>query len=90
MRALFRKILMSVTFFARNSGAGMRQLYGPLEKFRSFCRETLHAHKIFRFFGGGGVFGVLAGGSADLIFMGAGFFLKRTTRRVQESGRYLS
>ena len=36
--------------------------------------KTPHAHKI-PCFGGGGDFGVLGGGSANSIFMGAGIFL---------------
>ena len=40
-----------------------------------FLQENLHVHKIPLFFGGG-VFGVLGGGSADFIFMGAGIARK--------------
>ena len=46
----------------------LRQFYGRLEKMRSFCRKT-HVHKFPRFRGG-----LLGGGSADFIFMGARIF----------------
>ena len=52
----------------------LRQSYGRLEFLRSFCRKTLHVHKIPRF-RGGGVFWVGGAGSADFIFVGAGIFL---------------
>ena len=57
-----------------NSGAGNggANFYGRLEFLCSFCRKTLHVHKIPRFRGGIWGFG---GGSADFIFMGAGIFL---------------
>ena len=64
-------------FFACNPGAEngcAACAAGRLEKLRSFCRKTLRAGRVPRF-GGGGNFG-FGGGSADLIFMGVGIFLR--------------
>ena len=60
--------------FVRNSRKWVRQFYGRLEFLLSFCRKTLHVHKIPRFRGGG--FWVLGGGggSADFILWARGFF----------------
>ena len=71
---LIRKILVSVKFSVRNSGAGngVRQFYGHLEKCVLSAGKTM-SRKIPLFWGGGGWGG---GGSADFIFMGARIFLK--------------
>ena len=66
-----RKILLvSVKTFVRNSGAGNGCAnFMGVWKMRPFCRKKTHfSHKIPHF--RGGVFWVLGGGSADLIFMG--------------------
>ena len=51
----------------------MRQFYGRLEKCVLSTGKS-HVHKI-PCFRGGGILGFFWGGSADLIFMGAGNFL---------------
>ena len=73
---MLRKILVSVKFLSAILGPEMAApiLWTP-GKMRPFCRKS-HVHKIPRFRGGGGVFWVLGGGSADFIFMGARIFLK--------------
>ena len=40
-----------------------------------FCKKTALSIKFLVLGGGGGILGFLGGGSADLIFMGAGIFL---------------
>ena len=79
----FRKILVSVKYFARNSGAGngCTDFMGAWKKLPSFCSKTSMPIK-FLVFGVGGILGFGGGGgSADFIFMGARIFLtilKRT------------
>ena len=79
-----RKILVSVKFVSAILGPEMGApiLWTP-GKMRSFCRKT-HVHKIPRF-GGGGVFWVWGGGSADFIFMGARIFLIQTPPKNSDS-----
>ena len=63
--------------FVRNcgDGNGCANFMGAW-KIAFFLQENLHAHKIPRFRGGGGYFGLWGGGgSADFIFLGAGIFL---------------
>ena len=71
--------LVSINFFAHNTGAG-----NGCAKFMgawSFCvlsAGSLHAQKFLLLGGDFGFFGDMGvGGSADLIFMGAGIFLMR-------------
>ena len=67
-----KKTLVSVTFFARNTsgaGNGCANFMG-VWKNAFFLHENLMPIK-FLVLGGGGVFWVLRGGSADFIFMGA-------------------
>ena len=53
----------------------LRQVYGRLEKLRSFCRNT-DMPKKSSFWGGGVILGFWGGwGSADFIFMGARILL---------------
>ena len=75
---------MSVKMFARNSGAGngCANLWAP-GKIAFFLQENPHAHKMPRF--GGGIWGFWGGGSADLIFMGAGIFLRNAISRENKN-----
>ena len=73
---LFRKILVSVKFSARNSGAGngCANFMGAWKN-AFFLQEKAMSIK-FLVLGGGGVFGFLGGGGgADYIFLGARIFL---------------
>ena len=55
-------------------------------KMPSFCRKTLHVHKIPRF-RGGGIWFWGGGGSADSIFMGARIFLtNRINSPIKDCG----
>ena len=74
-RVFFRKFLMSVKFLTAMLGLEMAApiLWAPrISAF--FLQENLHVLKIPRF-RGGGILCLGGGGSADLIFMGAGIFL---------------
>ena len=77
MSNLQKKILLSVKFSARNSGAGngCSNFMGAWKKC-VFLQEKAMSIKFF-VLGGGGVlgFGGGGGGSADFIFMGARIFL---------------
>ena len=68
---------MSVKFVSEILGPEMAApILWTTGKMPSFCRKTLHVHKIPRFGGGGGDFGFGGGGgSANFIFMGVGVFL---------------
>ena len=67
-----RKILVCVTLFARNSGAGngCANFMGVYQNCVLSKGENLHAHNISC--SRGGIFWVFGRGSADFIFMGAG------------------
>ena len=69
----FRKILVSVKFFARNSGAGngCADFMGAWKKFFFFLQGNLHAHKFLVSGGAGILIFFWGGGSADFSFMGA-------------------
>ena len=69
-----RKILVSVKFLSAILGPEMAApiVWAPrISVF--FLQENLHVHKIPRFGGGGA--GLVLGGGADSIFMGAGICL---------------
>ena len=77
--ANIRKILVSVTFSVRNSGArnGCANFMGAWKN-ALFLQEKPMSIK-FLLLGGGGILG-LGAGSADFIFMGARIFLKIRAR----------
>ena len=74
--AFFRKILLvSVKFLSAILGPEMAApIYGHLEKCVRSAGKTC-VHKIPRSRGGGGIWVLGGGGSADFIFMGVGIFL---------------
>ena len=85
-----RKILVSIKYLSAILGPEMAApiIWGP-GKMRSFCRKTLHVHKIPRF--GGGVFWAFGGGSADFInFHGREDFSEFFSGKVQIVSRTLS